>query len=122
MRTAAGALGVLAGLALTGCGGEDAITIELDGVNGSGISGKLELEPVGGHATRVTVRDLEGGEITGARIMPEGSCPGLDDKYPIRPPTGVVQIDFAVLREWSESHEIVAEFMRRGRSVACGTG
>jgi hypothetical protein len=107
-------------LALAGCGPGDSITIELEEVNGSGISGKVALTPVGERATRITVRDLEGGEITGARIMPLGSCPGLDDKYPITPPTGVVQIDFDELRRWDDNHSLLAGFLRRGRYVACG--
>jgi hypothetical protein len=108
-------------LALAGCGSDDSITIELEEVNGSGIFGSVELTPAGERATRITVRDLEGGEITGARVMPSGSCPGLDDKYPITPPTGVVQIDFEELRRWDDAHALRAELLRRGRSVACGT-
>jgi hypothetical protein len=106
-------------LALAGCGSDDSITIELEEVNASGISGNLELTPAG-EATRITVRDLEGGEITSARVMPSGSCPGLDDKYPITPPTGIVQIDFEEIRRWDDDHPLLAAFLRRGRYVACG--
>ncbi|HYK07298.1 MAG TPA: hypothetical protein VEW11_05965 [Gaiellaceae bacterium] len=108
-------------LVLAGCGSADSITIELEQVNGSGVSGTIELTPVGERATRITVRDVAGGYITGARIMPDGSCPGLDDKYPITPPTGIVQIDFDELRHWDDDHAVLAEFLRRGRYVACGT-
>ena len=107
-------------LALAGCGSDDSITIELEEENGSGISGTLELTPAGERATRITVRDLEGGEITGARIMPAGACPGLDDKYPITPPSGIVQIDFEELRRWDDNHSVIAGFLHRGRYVACG--
>ena len=121
MRPLVGAAGAAVVLGLAACGGDDTITIELEKVNGSGISGTLELTPVGERATRITVRDLEGGEITAARIMSDGSCPGLDDKYPITPPTGVVQIAFEALRRWDDDHEVVAEFLRHGRYVACGS-
>jgi hypothetical protein len=96
----------------------DRMTIELDEMNDSGISGKVELEPVGERRTRITVVELEGGEITGARVMPDACSPeGLDDKFPIRPPSGVVQIPFDELRKWDE---VAAAFMNRGRYVACG--
>ena len=98
------------------------MTIELTEVNGSGVSGMLELEPVEGGNTRVTVVDVEGGTVTGARVMPGrcGSDGSLDDKHPIRAPTGVVQMDYAELREWDEDHPVAGAFMNRGRYVACG--
>jgi hypothetical protein len=118
-RTAA----FLALAALLGaCGGAgDSFTIELDEVNGSGVNGELELRRAGDHSTRLTVRKLEGGPITGARVMSESPCPDTDDKFPIEPPTGVVQMDFDALRRSAERGELVAAFLRHGRYVACGT-
>lgn len=99
----------------------DSITIELNEVNGSGISGVVRLEPAGRRATRIRVVSVEGGDITGARVMP-GRCDAgpLDDKHPITPPSGIVQLDFESLREWSEQAPIAAAFMGDGRHVACG--
>jgi hypothetical protein len=110
---------VLAG----GCAQEESSSseIELEERNGSGISGRVELEPVGERRTRITVVDVDGGEITGVRVMPEScSADGMDDKYPITPPSGVVQIRFEELRRWDEERPFAAAFMRRGRLVACG--
>ena len=107
---------------LGACGGEgDSFTIELDEVNGSGVNGELELRPAAEHSTRLTVRKLEGEPITGARVMPKSPCPGTDDKFPIKPPTGVVQMDFDAFRRSAERGELVAAFLRNGRYVACGT-
>ncbi len=106
---------------LGACGGEgDSFTIELGEVNGSGINGELELRRAGEHSTRLTVRKLEGGPITGARVMSQSPCPGTDDKFPIKPPTGVVHIDFDAIRRTAERGELVAAFLRNGRYVACG--
>jgi hypothetical protein len=98
------------------------MTIELTEANGSRVSGLIKLEPVGKRHTRITVLEVEGGPVTGARIMP-GRCKpngGLDDKYPIRPPTGVVGIAYATLREWDERQPLAGAFMNQGRYVACG--
>ena len=103
MTTGLTATLVASSMLATACGGAESIEIELDEVNGSGISGEVELSPVGDRATRITVVEVRGGEITGARIMP-GRCKAhgaLDDKYPITPPSGTVQLDFDELREWS---------------------
>jgi hypothetical protein len=106
---------------LGGCGGDgDAFTVHLQEVNGSGVSGALELRRAGDRATRLTVRDLEGGSVTGARVMSRSSCPGTDDKYPIKPPTGIVQVEFDAFKDAAERGELVAAFLRNGRYVACG--
>jgi hypothetical protein len=47
----------------------DSFTIKLEQVNGSGVSGELELRREGDASTRLTVRKLKGGPITGARVM-----------------------------------------------------
>jgi hypothetical protein len=116
------AVGVLL-VALTGCGSNgDSMTIELREVNGSGVSGAIKLERVGERSTRITVLDVEGGAVTGARVVP-GRCKpngGLDDKYPITAPTGVVRMNYAELSEWDEDHPVAGAFMNRGRYVACG--
>jgi hypothetical protein len=70
---------LLAVAALGGCGG-DRITVDLDEVNGSGITGTVELTPAGEN-TRITVTKVEGGTITGARVMSFWACPTIDDKY-----------------------------------------
>jgi hypothetical protein len=105
---------------LGGCGGDDAITIEVNEVNGSGITGVVELSPAGEY-TRVSVARLAGGTITGARVMPYSSCPGLDDKYPITPPTGIVQVPFEYFRDSDAEGELAAALLRNGRYVACGS-
>jgi hypothetical protein len=105
--------------ALGGCGG-DRITIDLDEVNGSGITGTVELTPVGEN-TRVTVTKVEGGTITGARVMSFSTCPALDDKYPITPPTGIVQVPFQAFRDSDGEDGLTASFLRKGRYVACGS-
>ncbi len=120
MRRAAAFLALAA--MLGACGGAgDSFTIELDEVNGSGVNGELELRRAGEHSTRLTVRKLEGGPITGARVMSQSPCPNTDDKFPIKPPTGVVQMDFDAFRRSAERGELVAAFLRNGRYVACGT-
>ena len=58
---------LLAVAALGGCDG-DRISIDLDEVNGSGITGTVELTPAGEN-TRITVTKVEGGAITAARVM-----------------------------------------------------
>jgi hypothetical protein len=111
----------LFGATLVGCtSAEDSITVRLEEVNGSGISGEVQLEE-DANGTRITVTEVHGGEITGARLMP-GRCRGggLDDKYPITPPSGTMSIDFCIVREWSEDNSLAAAFTRRGRFVACG--
>jgi hypothetical protein len=117
-------LGLVALLvALAGCTQQSSssITIELEEVNDSGISGKVELTPEGERRTRITVVELEGGEITGVRIMGEQCKPdGMDDKYPIKPPSGVVGVEFELVRRWDDSGPLGASFMSRGRYVACG--
>jgi hypothetical protein len=105
--------------ALGGCG-DDRITIDLDEVNGSGITGTVELTPVGKN-TRVTVTKVEGGTITGARVMPLSPCPGLDDKYPITPPTGIVQVPFELFRDSDDEGALTAALLRQGRYLACGS-
>jgi hypothetical protein len=112
------ALVVVAGL-LGGCGSEaESLTIQLEEVNTSAISGELELRRASGHSTRLTVKNLQGGRITGARVMSRSSCPGTDDKFPIKPPTGIVQVEFEALRRSAERGELVAAFLRGGRYVA----
>jgi hypothetical protein len=109
-------------LTLAGCGGDrDSITIELEQVNGSGVSGRIALEPVGERLTRISVITVDGGEITGARVMPD-TCDtnGLDDKYPITPPSGTIQVPFELIADWIEEGPLAAAFLRRGRYVACG--
>lgn len=76
-----------------GCSGDDTIMIELDEVNGSGITGVVELREAGA-TTRMTVTSVEGGTITGARVMPHSTCPEIDDKHLITPPTGTIQVPF----------------------------
>ena len=105
--------------ALSGCGG-DRITIDLDEVNGSGITGTVELTPAGEN-TRITVTKVEGGTITGARVMPFSACPTIDDKYPITPPTGIVQGHFQSFRDSDDKDALTAAFLRKGRYVACGS-
>jgi hypothetical protein len=107
---------------LGACGGAgDSFTIELGEVNGSGVNGRLELRRAGELSTRLTVRDIDGGPITGIRVMPRSPCPGTDDKFTIKPPTGVVQMEFGAFRRSAERGELVAAFLRNGRYVACGT-
>jgi hypothetical protein len=118
MRKAAAFLGVLIASALSGCGGDDTITIELDEVGGSGITGTVELTPAGEN-TRVTVTKVEGGTITGARVMGSSPCPEIDDKHPITPPAGVINVPFELVR--SSKDDLTAAFLRNGRYVACGT-
>ena len=111
-------------LLLIGCSQQDSssIAIELEETNDSGISGTVELTPEGTRRTRITVTEVEGGEITGVRVMPDACKPdGLDDKYPVRPPAGLVQIPFEELRTWvDDGRALAAAFMRRGRYVSCG--
>ena len=102
-----------------GCGG-DRITIDLDEVNGSGITGTLELTPAGEN-TRITVTKVEGGMITGARVMSFSACPTIDDKYPITPPTGIVQVPFQSFRESADEDALTAAFLRKGKYMACGS-
>jgi hypothetical protein len=122
-RAACGAAAFLALAATLGaCGAAgDSFTIELEEVNESGVNGELELTRAGAHSTRLTVRNLEGGPITGARVMPHSQCPDTDDKFPIKPPTGLVQVDFGAIRRSAERGELVAAFLRNGHYVACGT-
>ena len=95
-----------------GCSGDDTIMIELDEVNGSGITGVVELREAGA-TTRMTVTSVEGGTITGARVMPHSTCPEIDDKHVITPPTP--------LRHRRDSrNDLSAAFLRHGRYVACG--
>jgi hypothetical protein len=89
-------------------------------MNASGISGVAKLEPAGELKTRITVLEVHGGDITGARVMPEPCSHDLDDKFPITPPTGVVQVDFEQFRRWDDAGPLAVVFMRRGRYVACG--
>jgi len=104
-----------------GCGSEALITIELEELNGSGISGKVELEPVG-ERTRITVSGIEAGDITGARVMHNDPCDdGVDDKYTIKPPSGIVGVEFEQFRRWDDAGPLTAAFLRSGRYVACGT-
>jgi hypothetical protein len=105
--------------ALGGCG-RDTITIDLDEVNGSGITGTVELTPAGDN-TRITVTKIEGGTITGARVMSLSACPTIDDKFPITPPTGIVQVPFQSFRESDDEDALTAAFLRKGRYVACGS-
>jgi hypothetical protein len=107
-------------LALSGCRTSDSLTIELQEVGGSGVSGELELAAVGELQTRLTVVRLDGGPITGARVMAMSPCPDIDDKYPIRPPTGVVNREFEYFRSAAARGELTAAFLRNGRYVACG--
>jgi hypothetical protein len=102
---------------LGGCGG-DSITIDLEEVAGSGITGTVELTRAG-KGTRITVTRVEGGAITGARVMPDSSCPAIDDKHAITPPTGTVQAPFEGFR--SSADDLTAAFLRHGRYVACGS-
>ena len=107
---------------LGACGGErDSFTIELEEVNGSGVNGELELRRAGESSTRLTVRRVEGGRITGTRVMSQSPCPGTDDKFAVKAPTGIVQMEFDAFRRSAERGELVAAFLRHGRYVACGT-
>ena len=111
-------------LVLIGCSQQDSssIAIELEETNDSGISGTVELTPEGTRRTRITVTELDRGEITGVRVMPDPcDADGMDDKYPIRPPSGVVGIPFEELQKWiDDGRPFAAAFMRRGRYVSCG--
>lgn len=104
-----------------GCSGDrDAITIPLAEVNGSGVAGQIRLEPAGERTTRMMVA-VEGGEITGARIMhADDDCSdGVDDKYPIQPPSGLLQVPFEQFRRWEDAGGLAAAALRRGCYVAC---
>jgi hypothetical protein len=110
---------LVAAVALSsGCSADETITIELDEVNGSGITGTVELRAAG-EKTRMTVTRVEGGTITGARLMPHSTCPEIDDKYPITPPTGILQVPFDSVRDSKD--ELTAAFLLSGRYVACGS-
>ena len=119
MQRAIALLAVTAMLAACG-GADDSFTIELEEFNGSGVNGVLELRRAGDSSTRLTVSELESGPITGARVMALSPCPGTDDKYTIKPPTGVVQVEFEAFRRSADRAELVAAFLRNGRFVACG--
>ena len=110
-------------LGLASCSHRDEIRIELSERNGSGISGVVELEPVdNGRSTRIRVVEVEGGRITGTRID-AGSCSddGVNDLYAVRPPEGVIQLEFELLREaLDDGSGIAAAFLTDGRYVACG--
>jgi hypothetical protein len=116
------ALAVGAVVLLGGCGGgSESITIKLDELNDSGISGAVRLEPTENRTTRFTVVEVEGGTITGARVT-AGPCGDgrIDDNHSITPPEGIIQLDFRGFREWDRDHPLAAAFMRNGRYVACG--
>jgi antitoxin component of MazEF toxin-antitoxin module len=52
----------------------------------------------------MTVVKLDGGEITGARVIHGESCAaGLDDKYPIAPPTGILGVEFEQFLRWDDA-------------------
>jgi len=113
-----GTAALVAAVALScGCSGEETITIELDEVNGSGITGIVELRAAGEN-TRMTVARVEGGTITGARVMSHSTCPEIDDKHPITPPSGIIQVPFESVRDSRD--DLTAAFLRHGRYVACG--
>jgi hypothetical protein len=101
-----------------GCSGDETITIELDDVNGSGITGLVELRAAG-DSTRMTVTKVDGGTITGARVVSHSTCPEINDRYAITPPTGIIQVPFEFLRESRD--DLTAAFLRHGRYVACGS-
>jgi hypothetical protein len=110
---------LVAAIALScGFSGDETITIELDEVNGSGITGVVELSAAGEN-TRMTVTEVEGGMITSARVMPHSTCPEIDDKYPITPPSGIIQARFDSVR--NSKDELTAAFLLNGRYVACGS-
>ena len=111
---------LVAAAVLGGCGGQETITIELLEVNGSGITGVVELRPAGAGATRITVTRVDGGSITGARVETQSPCPDVNDKYPIRPPTGIANREFEFFQHAAERGELTAAFLRNGRYVACG--
>jgi hypothetical protein len=103
------------------CGGErDSFTIQLEAVNSSGVNGELELRRAGNSSTRLIVKRVQGGPITGARVMSRSPCPGTDDKFAITAPTGVVQAEFDAFRRSAKRGELAAAFLRNGRYVACG--